>query len=114
MMAPKSDIHEEHLRRVRRVCAALPEASEKLSHGEPTFFVRKKVFAMFSNNHHNDGHVAVLIPAAPGLQAVLINESPKTFYKPSRPMWECVAGSASSWIASAMKTWLSTFVKRGD
>ena len=41
----------------------MPETSEKLSHGEPTFFVRKKVFAMFANNHHKDGHVAVWIPA---------------------------------------------------
>lgn len=60
----------------------MPESTEKFSHGEPTFFVRKKVFAMFSNNHHNDGHVAVWIPAAPGLQAQLIHESPQTFYKP--------------------------------
>jgi hypothetical protein len=49
----------KHLRRIRRICAALPETEEKLSHGEPTFFVRKKVFAMFANNHHNDGHIAV-------------------------------------------------------
>src|SRR5438477_1599264 len=78
----KSDSSEENLHRVRRICAAMPESTEKLSHGEPTFFVRKKVFAMFSNNHHNDGHVALLIPAAPGLQALLIHESPQTFYKP--------------------------------
>ena len=68
---------ELHLRRVRRICAALPETVEKLSHGEPTFFVRKKVFAMFSNNHHNDGHVAVLLPAAIGIQAMLIESSPE-------------------------------------
>ena len=74
--------NEEHLRRVRRVCTAMPETSEKLSHGEPTFFVRKKVFAMFANNHHNDGHIAVWIPAAPGLQAILIKASPQTFFKP--------------------------------
>jgi hypothetical protein len=42
---------EEHLRRVRRICLTMPGASEKLSHGEPTFFVNKKVFAMFSDNH---------------------------------------------------------------
>jgi hypothetical protein len=78
----KRDVGEEHLRRVRRICAALPETTEKLSHGEPTFFVRKKVFAMFANNHHNDGHVAVWIPAAPGLQALLIDEMPETYYKP--------------------------------
>lgn len=72
----------EHLRRVRRICCAMPAATEKLSHGEPTFFVRKKVFAMFSNNHHNDGHVAVMIPAAPGLQAMLIQTAPEIYYKP--------------------------------
>ena len=43
--------------------SALPETTEKLSHGAPTFLVRKKVYAMFVNNHHNDGHVAVWIAA---------------------------------------------------
>ena len=72
----------EQIHRVRRLCLALPEATEKLSHGEPTFFVRKKVFAMFANNHHNDGHIAVWIPAPPGAQATLIHTWPETFYKP--------------------------------
>jgi len=62
---------------------SLPETVEKLSHGEPTFFVRKKVFAMFSNNHHNDGHVAVLVPAAIGIQEMLIASSPLKFYRPA-------------------------------
>jgi hypothetical protein len=74
---------EMHLRRVRRICHALPETVEKLSHGEPTFFVRKRVFAMFSNNHHNDGHIAVVLPAAIGIQLMLIERSPEKFYKPS-------------------------------
>ena len=78
----KSDAGEEHLRRVRRICAAMPECTEKLSHGEPTFFVRKKVFAMFANNHHDDGHIGVWIPAPPGLQGMLIQSSPKTFFRP--------------------------------
>lgn len=55
---------------------------EKLSHGEPTFFVRKRVFAMCSINHHNDGHIAVVVPAAIGVQAALIEASPKKFYRP--------------------------------
>jgi hypothetical protein len=82
-MKAKSDQSEQHLERVRRICLALPETWEKLSHGEPTFFVRKKVFAMFSNNHHNDGHVAVLVPLPIGVQAALIEKSPKKFYKPA-------------------------------
>jgi hypothetical protein len=73
---------EEHLHRVRRICASLPETTEKLSHGEPTFFVRKKVFAMFANNHHNDGHIAVWIPAPPGAQAMLVKTWPVTFFRP--------------------------------
>ena len=78
----KADVHQEHLRRVRRICSAMPGVSEKLSHGEPTFFVRKKVFAMFANNHHNDGHIAVWIPAPPGVQAMLIHNSPETYFRP--------------------------------
>ncbi len=73
---------EEHLRRVRRICAALPGTTEKLSHGEPTFFVAKKVYAMFANNHHDDGHIAIWIPAPPGLQATLIKTEPKKFFMP--------------------------------
>lgn len=81
-VARDSAASEKHVERVRRVCLALPGTMEKLSHGEPTFFVGKKVFAMCSINHHNDGHVAVVVPAAIGVQKALIETAPKTFYKP--------------------------------
>ena len=73
---------EEHLRHVRSLCHALPGVTEKLSHGEPTFFVNKKVFTMFSNNHHGDGRIAIWIPAQPGEQEALIQSWPRTFYRP--------------------------------
>ena len=73
---------EKYLKRIRGVCANLLECTEKLSHGEPTFFVGKKVFAMFVNNHHNDGHIAVYVPVSPGLQPVLIETSPQKFFNP--------------------------------
>src|SRR5262245_46434209 len=73
---------DKHVERVRHICLSLPETMEKLTHGEPTFFVRKKVFAMFSNNHHNDGHIAVWIPAAIGVQEALIAAAPEKFYRP--------------------------------
>ena len=79
--APKLDKGTQ-LNRVRRICAAIPGAAEKLSHGEPTFFTPKRVFAMFSNNHHGDGHVAVWIPGAPGVQQALIEEEPATYFRP--------------------------------
>jgi len=61
---------------------ALPGTTEKLSHGEPTFFVGKKVYAMFADNHHNDGHIAVWLPATPGAQPLLIRQNPAAYFKP--------------------------------
>jgi hypothetical protein len=67
---------------VRRICAALPATSERLSHGEPTFFVGGKVYVMFANNHHGDGRLAVWLPAPPGFQEGLIDTDPATFFLP--------------------------------
>ncbi|MFO7664548.1 MAG: MmcQ/YjbR family DNA-binding protein [Chloroflexota bacterium] len=76
-----------HLERVRRICLALPETSERLSHGEPTFFVGKKVFTMFANNHHDDGRIAVWLPVPAGLQETLIETNPETYFKPPYVGW---------------------------
>ena len=73
---------EEQIERVRKLRLALPGTMEKLSHGEPTFFVKKRVFAMFSDNHHNDGHVAVWIPAEAGVQESLVASFPAIYYRP--------------------------------
>jgi hypothetical protein len=78
----KAKTSEDHTRRVRRICMGMPGCEEKLSHGEPTWFVRKRVFVMFANNHHNDGHVAVWLPTPPGVQGSLIAASPETFFRP--------------------------------
>jgi hypothetical protein len=75
-------MNDKHLERVRRICMALPDTTERLSHGEPTFFVRKRVFAMFADNHHNDGRIAVWLPAPPGLQETLIDTAPETYFRP--------------------------------
>ena len=72
----------QQLERVRRMCSVLPETSERLSHGEPTFFVHNKVFVMFANNHHNDGHIAVWLPVPPGIQTALIETAPSIYFKP--------------------------------
>ena len=72
----------QQLERVRRTCLALAESSERLSHGEPTFFVHKKVFVMFADNHHDDGRIAVWLPVPPGLQTELIASEPQTYFRP--------------------------------
>ena len=70
------------LARVRNACLAIPGTIEKISHGTPTFFTPKRVFAMFANNHHGDGHVAVWLPAGPGVQAALVEEEPGIYFRP--------------------------------
>lgn len=75
-------MRNEYIQRVRDLCLALPETSEKLSHGEPTFFLHKKVFVMFADNHHDDGRVAVWLPAPPGMQASLIESAPAVYFRP--------------------------------
>src|ERR1700735_284878 len=73
---------EVQIERVRKLALAHPGASEKLSHGEPTFFVAKRVFVMVANNHHSDGHTAIWIPAPSGAQAAMIADAPAIYFKP--------------------------------
>jgi hypothetical protein len=65
---------ERTLGRIRDICLALPETSERLSHGAPTFFVRgKRAFLMVLTNHHGDGRFAIWCAAAPGMQSMLVD-----------------------------------------
>ena len=74
---------EETLRRIRELCLALPETSERLSHGAPTFFVReKRAFLMVLTNFHSDGRFAIWCAAAAGLQEMLVEVDPEKFFRP--------------------------------
>jgi hypothetical protein len=74
---------ERTLTRIREICLALPETSERLSHGAPTFFVRgKKAFLMVLTNHHDDGRFAIWCAAAPGMQEMLVDADPERFFRP--------------------------------
>lgn len=68
---------------VRAICLALPEVSERLSHGSPTWFVRdKKTVATFADHHHGDERVALWFPAPEGAQEMLVETSPERFFVP--------------------------------
>jgi hypothetical protein len=74
---------ERTLRRVREICLGLPETSERLSHGAPTFFVReKRAFLMVLTDHHGDGRFAIWCAAADGMQAMLVEADPDKFFVP--------------------------------
>jgi hypothetical protein len=74
---------ERTLQRLREICLALPETSERLSHGAPTFFIReKRAFLMVLTDHHGDGRFAIWCAAADGMQAMLVDADPDKFFVP--------------------------------
>jgi hypothetical protein len=74
---------ERTLRRLREICLGLPETSERLSHGAPTFFVReKRAFLMVLTDHHGDGRFAIWCAAADGMQAMLVEADPDKYFVP--------------------------------
>ena len=73
----------EALEAVREICLGLPETSERLSHGAPTFFIRgKRSFATVWDNHHDDGRFALICAAPEGMQSALVEADPERFYVP--------------------------------
>ena len=69
--------------RLREICLALPEANEKTSHGEPTWFAGKgRVFAMLDDHHHGAAHLAVWLPQPLGRQEDLVDADPDLFFRP--------------------------------
>ena len=74
---------EEQLARLRSACLALPQTSERPSHGGPAFFIRdKKCFVMFLDDHHQDGRLAIWCAAPDGVQAELVETDPERFFRP--------------------------------
>ncbi len=78
---PKS-ADKSYEERARRICLALPEVEEKLAWGSPTFRVSGKMFAMYLNNHHGDGRIALWLKAPAGVQEMLIEAAPERFFIP--------------------------------
>ena len=85
---------------------ALPDAVEKISHGEPSWFAGKgKMFAMLDDHHHGARHLSVWLPAPLGAQELLVRRDPKRYFRPpylgprgwvgvvldTRPDWRLVA-----------------------
>jgi hypothetical protein len=71
------------LERLRRVCLALPEGMEQEAWGEPTFRVRKKIFAMYAGaNQHGQGRCAVWCKAPLGVQEIMVRSDPDRFFVP--------------------------------
>jgi hypothetical protein len=91
--------------RLRAICLALPEVTEKIAWGEATWRAGK-IFAQMDTHHHGADHLAVWLPARPGVQEALVEEDPMQFFRPPyvghlgwigvridrKPDWRVVAG----------------------
>jgi hypothetical protein len=70
----------EPLDKVREIALELPDASERPSHGQPTFFAGGKMFAQFRDNHHGDGRTIVAVKTGEAEEArMLIEAAPETY-----------------------------------
>jgi hypothetical protein len=70
--------------RLRAICGALPEVTERPSHGAPAFYVRdKKQFVMlWPEGHHDNRFPHLWCAAPPGAQTELIASDPDRFFRP--------------------------------
>ncbi|GAA4214383.1 MmcQ/YjbR family DNA-binding protein [Actinocatenispora rupis] len=70
------------LPRLRALCLALPETTERPSHGEPCWFVRdKRLFVMYADHHHDD-RLGFWCAAPSGAQEALVAAEPDRFFRP--------------------------------
>jgi hypothetical protein len=71
------------LDRVRRIALALPGVNERVSHGEPCFFVcDKRPFCYFHDDHNGDGRISLWCPMPPGVQEEMVRAEPVRFFAP--------------------------------
>lgn len=68
--------------RVRALCLSLPEATERMSHGEAAWFVRRSPqFVTMADRHHDD-RVALWAAAPPGAQQDWVRRAPSHYFVP--------------------------------
>ena len=82
------------LDQVRAIALALPDVTERLSHGATCFFVRDKRPLCYFHDHHNDDRVSLWCPAVPGVQQALVANEPTRFFKPTTS----ASGTFSEWL----------------
>lgn len=89
------------LQKVRDAALELPETEERVSHGQPTFFVAGKQFAQLRNNHHGDGKIVVCVRVSSlEEQAMLLDANPEIYSRPAYlQSWVSidVAGDGVDW-----------------
>jgi hypothetical protein len=72
------------LRRLRAICLGLPQVTERLSHGTPTFFVRDRSAFVYAwlEGHHDHDFPHLWCAAGAGVQEVLTGSDPDHYFRP--------------------------------
>lgn len=73
---------EDLIQRIRVLCLEMPAVTERVSHGEPAWFVRRAPQFVIAWNHHHDDRVAFHAAALPGAQSDWVGRDPERFYVP--------------------------------
>jgi hypothetical protein len=71
------------LRRLRKICQELPEAAIETHGRHAALAVRKRNFGWFTDDHHGDGIVGLIVKVPTGESSGLIASDPARFYLPS-------------------------------
>ena len=72
----------DELERIRKICLSLPKVTEKMAWGSNTFRVNDKMIAMFENNHHGSGRIALWCQAKKEFQEKLLESDNEKYFKP--------------------------------
>ena len=68
--------------RIRAICMDLPLVTERLSHGEASWFINEKKNFVAMSDHHHDDRVSVTFAASAGVQESLIQEDAERYFRP--------------------------------
>jgi len=72
---------------VRSICLALPEVTERQSHGSPAFFVKKQFVMLWPTGHHDHLFPHLWCAASPGAQEMFVASAPRRFFRPPYVGW---------------------------
>jgi hypothetical protein len=91
----------DQLRHVRAIALALPGVSERVSHGEPCFFIQdKRPLCYFHDKHRGDGRISLWCPAPPGVPGELTTSEPRRFFEPM----PSASGVFAGWLGVYLDT----------
>jgi hypothetical protein len=83
-VSPPTDGPADPVQRLREICLALPEVTERPSHGAPTWFVRDKrsFVTLWAHGHHDNEFPHLWCAAPEGAQQELTASAPDVFFMP--------------------------------